>query len=181
PLVSPTKGHLGASLYAREILGLDGEAAGPPPPVDLDVEQKNADFVRELVEQGVAKAVHDLSDGGIACAAAELALGSGIGVTIDAYNMTHNNQENFVLPYKPAQLLNDETPGRFLIAASRDAYSKMNIGKDGYFPAQAVVGTMGGDTVRFTLTEGELVSETPLSRLREAHEGWLPTYMAAVD
>ncbi|MEL7102192.1 MAG: phosphoribosylformylglycinamidine synthase subunit PurL [Pseudomonadota bacterium] len=180
-LVGETKGHLGASLYAREILGLDGEAAGPPPPVDLDVEQKNADFVRELVEQGVAKAVHDLSDGGIACAAAELALGSGIGVTIDAYNMTHNNQENFVLPYKPAQLLNDETPGRFLIAASRDAYSKMNIGKDGYFPAQAVVGTMGGDTVRFTLTEGELVSETPLSRLREAHEGWLPTYMAAVD
>ena len=35
-LIGETKGHLGASLYAREILGLKGEDLGPPPPVDLE-------------------------------------------------------------------------------------------------------------------------------------------------
>ena len=34
-VVGEMRGHLGASLYARVILGLDGPAAGPPPPVDL--------------------------------------------------------------------------------------------------------------------------------------------------
>ena len=73
-LIGETKGHLGASLYAREWLGLKGEELGPPPRVDLEMEIRNAAFVRKLIEDGRVNAVHDVSDGGIACAAAEMAL-----------------------------------------------------------------------------------------------------------
>ena len=49
-LIGETKGHLGASLYAREWLGLEADELGPPPPVDLETEKRNADFVRSLIE-----------------------------------------------------------------------------------------------------------------------------------
>ncbi len=42
-LIGETGGHLGASLYLREI---EGREAGPPPPVDLAAERRNGDFVR---------------------------------------------------------------------------------------------------------------------------------------
>lgn len=76
-------GNLGASLYARVVLGLDGPAAGAPPPVDLELEKRNAAFVRHLIASGLVHAVHDVSDGGIVCAATEMAMAAGVGVTID--------------------------------------------------------------------------------------------------
>ncbi len=70
--------HLGQSLYLREILRRED---GPPPPVDLAHEKLVGDFVRKLIRDGVATAVHDVSDGGLAVALAEMALASGIGAT----------------------------------------------------------------------------------------------------
>ena len=78
----PTWGtHLGQSVYLREILGRED---GPPPPVDLAHEKRVGDFVRGLIREGKVTAVHDLSDGGLAVALAEMAIASGIGATIDA-------------------------------------------------------------------------------------------------
>ncbi|HAW54673.1 MAG TPA: phosphoribosylformylglycinamidine synthase II, partial [Hyphomonas sp.] len=48
-VVGETKGHLGASLYAREWLGLKGDDLGTPPQVNLAIETKNAAFVREMI------------------------------------------------------------------------------------------------------------------------------------
>ena len=48
-LIGETKGHLGQSLYLREI---EGREEGAAPPVDLAAEKKNGDFVRRLIEQG---------------------------------------------------------------------------------------------------------------------------------
>ena len=56
---------------------------GPPPPVDLAHEKRVGDFVRKLIRSGVATAVHDLSDGGLAVALAEMAMASGIGATVN--------------------------------------------------------------------------------------------------
>ncbi len=83
-LIGNLKGHLGASLYARECLGLRGAALGAPPPVDLEEERQNSLTIRNLIAQGRVNAVHDISDGGLACAAAEMAMASGLGVEIDA-------------------------------------------------------------------------------------------------
>ena len=70
-LMGETKGHLGCSLYLREILGRE---EGPPPPVDLAAERRIGDFVRGRIEAGELTACHDLADGGLLVAVAEMAL-----------------------------------------------------------------------------------------------------------
>jgi phosphoribosylformylglycinamidine synthase len=72
-LLGTTEGELGASLYLREVLGRE---AGAPPQVHLEEERRNGELVRELIGDALFTAVHDLSDGGLAAAAAEMALAS---------------------------------------------------------------------------------------------------------
>jgi phosphoribosylformylglycinamidine synthase II len=80
-LVGENKGWLGQSLYLREICGRE---EGAPPLVDLGAEKRNGDFVRGLIGQGLATAVHDVSDGGLLVALAEMAISSGIGAVLEA-------------------------------------------------------------------------------------------------
>src|SRR5437763_3266395 len=79
-LIGETKGWLGQSMYLREIAGRE---EGAPPPVDLTVERRNGEFVRALIGEGIASAVHDVSDGGLLPAIAEMAMASGIGAELD--------------------------------------------------------------------------------------------------
>lgn len=72
--------HLGQSLWLREI---HHREEGPPPPVDLKMERANGFAVRQWIEQGKATAVHDLSDGGLLVALAEMAMAGGIGASLD--------------------------------------------------------------------------------------------------
>jgi len=174
-LIGETKGHLGASLYAREILGLDGDEAGPPPPVELATEQKNAGFVRALIQAGLVTAVHDLSDGGIACAAAELALASDKHVDVRA------GAQN------PLAFCFGESQGAILCSASMEKVSQiMDRAK-----ASGVTALHIGHFSTSTFEEGPGVFITfedlekghylSLARLRDAHESWLPNYMSKVD
>lgn len=80
-LVGETRGWLGQSVYLRDICLRE---EGAPPPVDLAAEKANGDFVRLMVRTGIATAVHDLSDGGLLVALAEMAIASDhIGATLD--------------------------------------------------------------------------------------------------
>src|SRR4029077_12564337 len=78
-LIGETKGHLGQSIYLREI---EGREEGGAPKVDLAIEKKNGDFVRGLIEAGRVDTVHDVSDGGLLVAIAEMAMPRGIGAGI---------------------------------------------------------------------------------------------------
>ena len=75
--------HLGRSVWLRDIAGRE---EGPPPPVDLAHEKRVGDLVRGLIRDGLATAVHDCSDGGLAVALAEMAMASGIGATVNQLN-----------------------------------------------------------------------------------------------
>ncbi len=66
-------------MYLREICGRE---EGAPPPVDLAAEKRNGDFVRALIGEGAVSAVHDISDGGLLVAVAEMAMASGIGAAL---------------------------------------------------------------------------------------------------
>ncbi len=83
-LLGETKGWLGASLYAHIILGHNKEDTPKfaPPPVDLQMERKTGDYVRKLIKNRRVSAVHDLSDGGLAIAAIEMAFAGGVGFNI---------------------------------------------------------------------------------------------------
>jgi phosphoribosylformylglycinamidine synthase len=78
-LVGASAGHLGQSIWLRDVRGLE---EGPPPPVDLAAERLAGDWVRKLILDGKATAVHDCADGGLLVALAEMAMAGGIGASI---------------------------------------------------------------------------------------------------
>ena len=80
-LIGETQGWLGQSLYLRDVCGRE---EGAPPPVDLIEERENGDVVRALIGEGLVTAAHDVSDGGLLVALAEMAMASGIGATLEA-------------------------------------------------------------------------------------------------
>ena len=80
-LIGETQGWLGQSLYLRDVCGRE---EGAPPPVDLIEERENGDIVRALIGEGLVTAAHDISDGGLLVALAEMAMASGIGADLDA-------------------------------------------------------------------------------------------------
>ncbi len=157
-LIGETHGELGASIYLREILGRED---GAPPPVDLALERKNGDFVRGLISSGLLAGVHDLSDGGLLIAAADIALASKVGVTLNASSAAHAH------PY-----LLGEDQARYLIATP-DPDAVLEAAKDAGVHAN-LAGVAGGDT----FSSKDLFSVS-LDALRSAHEAWLPSYMNA--
>ena len=159
-LVGATEGWLGQSVYLSVVSGRED---GAPPPVDLAVERRNGDFVRSLIVSGLVDTVHDLSDGGLAVALAEMAIAGGIGAT---------------LPEAPAGLpahayLFGEDQARYLLSVDPENVPDLLYSANAQGIPAAVIGITGGQDL--TLPAGETIS---VSDLREVHEGWLPTYMA---
>ncbi len=79
-IIGKTKGHIGSSLYEREILKI--EKSNQPPQVDLIAEKKHGEFVRDLIVSNIINACHDISDGGLLVALFEMCHGS-LGCSID--------------------------------------------------------------------------------------------------
>ena len=152
--------HLGQSALLRELFG---RREGAPPPVDLEHERKTGDFVRGLIRSGVATAVHDLSDGGLAVALAEMAIASGIGAQV-------NTIEN----HDPLALFFGEDQGRYLVTVRRDDIDTLlqDTERVGIFAPW--IGTTGGDS----LVLGDSVP-VAVAALRAAYEGWFPAYMGS--
>ncbi len=151
--------HLGQSIYLREILGRED---GPPPPVDLDHEKRVGDFVRGLIREGSATAVHDCSDGGLAVALAEMAMASGIGATIDP-------------PEGPSPLpvFFGEDQGRYVVTLrAGDTDAVLARAKSAGITAP-VIGRTGGDDLNL----GGVMSIS-VAKLKEAHENWFPAFMS---
>ncbi|GAA4011052.1 phosphoribosylformylglycinamidine synthase subunit PurL [Sphingomonas swuensis] len=167
-------GHLGQSLWLREIAG---ENAGAPPPVDLDHELVVGTLVREIVERQMVTAVHDVSDGGVAVAVAEMALAGDRGAEI--------------LLWKPfvADAFGEDQ-GLYLVTVRDDAeaLSALEALEDACEEAGvpcAVIGVVGGDSLKFVDVEEweadrfDGLSEVALADLRRAHEAFLPELMGA--
>lgn len=159
-LIGQTAGELGASLYLREVLGRED---GAPPPVDLALERKTGDFVRSLIEGGELTVVHDLSDGGLIGAAADMALASDCGVVLDASSAAHAHV-----------LLFAEDQARYLVATSTPQ-TILDAAREAGLHA-SVVGHAGGTDFASAGPKGELF-RIPLAHLREMHESWMPTWM----
>lgn len=150
--------HLGSSSYLCEVLGQTG---GPPPPVDLPHERHTGDFVRDLVRDGIATAVHDCSSGGLAVALAEMAIAGGIGARI---NQPKNGEM--------AAAFFGEDQGRYCVTIRRsDTGPVRDRARDAGVSVEAA-GTTGGDELK--LGEARAIS---VDELKAAHESWFPLYM----
>ena len=154
-LIGGGTGHLGQSIYLRHLLDRHD---GPPPPVDLAAEQRNGNFVRGLITEGRVDTCHDLSDGGLLVAAAEMAMAGNIGLLLDGRD--------------DAGYWFGEDQGRYLIAVPEaDAAAILQQAEQGQVPARKLGRTGGG---ALTLNAGAPIS---LSELRLLHEAWLPDFM----
>jgi phosphoribosylformylglycinamidine (FGAM) synthase-like enzyme len=159
-LLGAEAGHLGQSLYMQVMLD---RTHGAPPPVDLDAERRAGDLVRGLIRDGCLSAVHDVSDGGLLVAIAEMALAGGHGVELDA----------IPAPLPPHALWFGEDQGRYVVAASPDQADAIHKAAAVAKVPLRLLGKVGGDAIKL---EGE--PPLPLAALRIAHEDWLPRFMA---
>ena len=149
-LIGATAGWLGQSLWLREIAGRED---GPPPPVDLAVERANGDFVRSRILDGTIRACHDLSDGGLLVAIAEMAMASGVGARL----VTHPRD----VPGHAFWFGEDQA--RYLVAVP-DGASLIRAADAAGVPAMRI-GTSGGKDL--TLPDGGTISVADLKALNE--------------
>ena len=140
-LIGSAGSHLGQSLWLRECHGRED---GPPPVVDLAAERAAGDTVAALIAAGTVNAVHDLSDGGLAVAVAEMAMASGLGAVVEVA--------------LDAASAFGEDQGRYLVTAPAGVV----------IDGATRIGTVGGDAL---VLNGETVT---LAELKRTHEATLP-------
>ncbi|MEO5373049.1 MAG: phosphoribosylformylglycinamidine synthase subunit PurL [Alphaproteobacteria bacterium] len=158
-------GWLGQSLYLREIVGRED---GAPPEVNLNNERRNGDFVRMLIEQGRTDTVHDISDGGLLVALAEMAMASGIGVAVTTDHSSAHAQPLHAWLF-------GEDQGRYIVTVpeDHDLDAVMRLAAERGVPCRRI-GVTGGDTIDVDGRMGASVAD-----LRSLHEAWLPAFMGA--
>ena len=159
-LIGTTRGHLGSSLYLRDVVG---RQEGAPPPVDLATERKHGEAVLGLISHGLlVSACHDLSDGGLLVALAEMCLPRGIGAQI---------QFDTGLPHHAYAFGEDQA--RYLIAVPPNAKDEVLVRLN----LADIPFTDLGVTIPDLLIIEDLM-RVPVEFLQTAHEAWLPEYMA---
>ena len=158
-LIGETTGWLGSSIYLSEILSRED---GAPPPVDLSVEKLNGDYVRKLIRNRRVNAVHDLSDGGLAVAACEMAFSSGQGMTLSG---PENGQRH--------GWLFGEDQARYLLAVEKNSVNPVVATAKAKGLAAQIVGKVGGDRI-----QADGAFDVSLEKLRVANEAWLPNLMS---
>ena len=156
-LIGDTHGWLGQSIYLRDICGRE---EGAPPPVDLAAERRHGDFVRGLISDGMLTAVHDVSDGGLLVALAEMAMASGIGAVLEQPPGIPSHAFWF-----------GEDQARYVVTA-KDANLVAQRAKAAGVPLTRL-GATGGDVLSVAGARPLRVGE-----LRRRFESWLPAYMA---
>jgi phosphoribosylformylglycinamidine synthase len=159
-LIGKTRGWLGQSIYLSELCGRE---EGAPPPVDLAEERRNGEFVSAAIKDGRVTAVHDLAEGGLGVALAEMAIDAGIGARIDR------------LPDSaPAHgVLFGEGQGRYLVTTTDAAADALASDAEAAGVQILRLGKTGGHVL--ILPD---VAPIPVTELIRAHEDWLTNYMA---
>jgi phosphoribosylformylglycinamidine synthase II len=162
-LIGETKGHLGQSLYLREI---HGREEGAPPPVDLAVEKRNGDFVRSAILDGTATACHDVSDGGLLVALCEMAMAGKIGAALTP------------MPEHPAAFWFGEDQARYVVTTKNPDSLTKNARDAGI--SCAILGKTGGKDLFWAEKSEKLSLQRRISveTLTQINESWLPAYMA---
>ncbi len=158
-MVGKTEGQLGASLYLREI---EGREEGAPPPVNLDDEYDNGEFIRKLITQGRVSAAHDISDGGLLVSLTEMCLKNGIGANITLPDNVHTIAYTF-----------GEDQARYIIAVAPEHVQNI---VDAAASAELTLTELGTTSADELTVEGHF--STKISELRKLNENWLPNYMA---
>jgi phosphoribosylformylglycinamidine synthase len=143
-LIGKTLGHLGQSALLAEVFN---RVEGDAPPVDLADEKKNGEFIRE--NSTWVTACTDLSDGGLALAAFEMAEEAGVGISLD----TDDTAELF-----------GEDQARYLVACNFDQAEALMAAAGNAGVSVSCVGSFGGTNVRFGKSQVDLAELSEIFR-----------------
>jgi phosphoribosylformylglycinamidine synthase len=155
-VVGGAPGWLGRSAWLAVVAGRE---EGAPPPVDLAHERRNGEFVAALIAGGQVSAAHDLSDGGLAIALAEMAIAGGIGARVETAGPEH-------------AFFFGEDQGRYVLTAPPPRTASIVAEAERAGVPLLRIGVTGGDSL--TIGGSPPIA---LACLSEAHESWLPDYM----
>jgi len=145
-LLGRSTNELGASEYLKVV---HGSAAGPVPAFDLGVEKAVQEACLRAAEAGWLESAHDLSEGGLAVAAAECAFHSpgGLGCQIEIGGELRADAALF-----------GESPSRILVTVKPERLDDLlELGREIGVPA-AVIGRVGGPALRFSRQGREIVN-----------------------
>jgi len=143
---------MGGSRWAWEIGGCKD---GVLPEFDLDEAVRTASFVASSVQKLSLKAVHDIGEGGLAVALAEMAIRSGIGAKLNDYD-NHISMFN-------------ESGGRVLVVVGNNDLDDFLEAASAEEVTAKVIGQTGGSLLEFGPTV-----EISVDALIAASESQLP-------
>jgi phosphoribosylformylglycinamidine synthase len=195
--------HLGKSLWLGECAGRD---EGIPPSVSLESERELGELMIRLIRAGFATAVHDISDGGLAVAVAEMALAGGIGAVLDdpasrpfyvgkteskesiSKRLEQHTRDNLGAIAKRTEMLFGEDQGRYIFTVPRSKFDDFVSFQDSepvlLNNSLRRIGTTGGNSIRMNYNWSvdratPSYWEVPLADLRAAHESFFPKLMGS--
>ncbi len=166
-IIGETYPELGGSEYYR----LNGYLGASVPQVRGGKAKRTFKAVTKAIDQGLVKACHDLSEGGLAVAAAEMAFASGLGLELDLREVPAKGVK------RSDFLLFSESNSRFLIEVAKGAkadFEKLMKGKN----CVAIGKVTRQPTLKIVGLNGKVVVEAPLDKLRHA---WKKTLNSEED
>ena len=160
--------ELGQSIWLRE---LHGRSDGSPPTVDLQAEKRVGEFVRHLIASERVTAVHDVSDGGMLLAIAEMALAGNIGANLRWWTEDAREQKLELFSEWQGTYIATGT-GDWRDLAKEAAEAGVQVGILGETYGQAI--SFIDDSTSPDPIEGMTI---PLTDLRAAHESFFKDWM----
>tara|TARA_Y100000389_G_scaffold24761_1_gene21461 strand:- start:47 stop:2239 length:2193 start_codon:yes stop_codon:yes gene_type:complete len=154
-VIGETKGHLGNSQFLSII---QNKELGSTPIINLDNELKNGKFTLELINQNLALSTHDIGEGGLLIAAAEMSLSSNIGISI---NSERKNHEYFF----------GEDQSRYLIEINKKNEEALNkLAKEHNVKVECI-----GHTIEENI-EIKDIGKISIHALKTSHEDWFQSF-----
>ena len=157
-ILGETKGHLCQSIYAYEIFG---DSKGLPPKVDLLMEKKIGDTVRDLVKKLKIDTVHDISDGGLLIALTEMSVAGNIGFDLD---VSQKNLDN--------GFLFGEDQGRYIILVEDKNLSETIEYIEKNNISYSSIGKSCGNKIIIDKN-----NEADIEEIRDLYENWFENYL----
>jgi phosphoribosylformylglycinamidine synthase len=139
-LIGEEKGTFGASEALYVLLGLE---AGSPPPIDWERERRAQEAIRTLIGRGLVKTAHDVAEGGLLVALAEMTFPHGVGATVEVRE-------------RGLEALFGEAPSRILFTVPKEALGEATLLLEAMGLPYRILGETGGKTLTVLTPEGVL-------------------------
>jgi phosphoribosylformylglycinamidine synthase len=143
-------GPFAPSLAGSELAKQRGELDAGLPQVEIGAVAEDLSFVRQSVRDGLATAAHDVSDGGLACALAEMAIAAGRGIEADLDPLVELRSGS------GESSLFGEGPGGIVLGVSAERVDELLQAANKSSVGALEIGTVGGDRLEFLAAERDI-------------------------